>query len=77
MAAGDPRPSLEERYGTHAGYVCVVTAAVNKAVQQRFLLPSDAQTVIATATASNVLAPPYAPTPKDIMLGNFRCLYLR
>ena len=32
LAAGDPRPSLEERYGTHAGYVCVVTRAVNKAV---------------------------------------------
>jgi Alpha/beta hydrolase domain len=77
VAAGDPRPSLEERYGTHAGYVCVVTAAANRAVQQRFLLPSDAQTVIASATASNVLAPPYAPTPKDIMLGTFRCLYLR
>ena len=27
ISAGDPRPSLEERYGTHAGYVCVVTAA--------------------------------------------------
>ena len=26
QSAGDPRLSLEERYGTHAGYVCVVTA---------------------------------------------------
>jgi hypothetical protein len=63
--AGDPRPSLEERYGTHAGYVCVVTAAVNKAVQQRFLLASDAPTLIANATASNVLGPPFVPTPAD------------
>ena len=63
--AGDPRPSLEERYGTHAGYVCVVTAAVNKAVQQRFLLASDAPTLIANATASNVLGPPFLPTPAD------------
>ena len=37
-AAGDPRLSLQERYGTHDGYVCVVTAAANEAVQQRFLL---------------------------------------
>jgi len=27
QAANDPRLSLQERYGTHAGYVCVVTAA--------------------------------------------------
>jgi hypothetical protein len=73
VAAGDPRASLEERYGTHAGYVCFVTAAANRAVQQRFLLPSDAQTLIASATASNVLAAPYAPTPKDITLAGFRC----
>ena len=24
IATGDPRPSLEERYGTHGGYVCAV-----------------------------------------------------
>jgi hypothetical protein len=72
-AAGDPRLSLEERYGTHAGYVCVVTAAVNKAVQQRFLLPSDAPTVIASAAASNVLGPPFVPTAADIALGNSLC----
>jgi Alpha/beta hydrolase domain len=61
QAAGDPRPSsLQERYGTHDGYVCVVTAAANEAVQQRFLLASDAQTLISNAAASNVLAsPPY------------------
>ena len=53
-AASDPRPSLQERYGTLAGYVCVVTAAANEAVKQRFLLPLDANTLIAAATASNV-----------------------
>jgi len=74
-AAGDPRLSLEERYGTHAGYVCVVTAAVNKALQQRFLLPSDAPTLIANATASNVLGPPFVPTAADIALGNSLCAH--
>src|SRR6516165_4465010 len=70
----DPRPSLQERYGTHAGYVCVVTAAANEAVQQRFLLPSDATTLITNATNSNVLtSPAYTPTPADIALGNSLC----
>ena len=73
LAAGDPRISLEERYGTHAGYVCVVTRAVNRAVQQRFLLPSDAQTLIANAAASNVLAAPFVPTSKDTIFAGFLC----
>jgi hypothetical protein len=73
VTAGDPRLSLQERYGTHAGYVCVVTAAANEAVQQRFLLASDAKTLISNATASNVLGPPYAPTPADITLANSLC----
>jgi len=36
IAAHDPRRSIEERYGTHQGYVCVVTNAANEAVKQRF-----------------------------------------
>ena len=71
--AGDPRLSLEERYGTHDGYVCVVTAAANAAVKERFLLESDATTLISNATNSNVLAPPYMPTPADIKLANSLC----
>jgi len=72
-SAGDPRRSLEERYGTHAGYVCVVTAASNAAVRDGFLLVSDAQTLISQATAGNVLAPPFAPTPQDTATGNALC----
>ena len=65
-AARDPRPSLEERYGNHAGYVCVVTAASNKAVRQGFLLVADALTLIADAAGSNVLAPAsFTPTQHD------------
>jgi hypothetical protein len=71
--AGDPRLSLEERYGTHDGYVCVVTAAANAAVQERFLLLSDATTLIASAKASNVLGPPFVPTPADIILAKSLC----
>jgi hypothetical protein len=74
MSAGDPRLSLEERYGTHDGYVCVVTAAANEAVQQRFLLPSDATKLISSAAASNVLEPPYIPTMDDVNLAKSLCL---
>jgi hypothetical protein len=54
-AAKDPRPSLEERYSTHQGYVEAVKKAAERAVSERFLLPSDAERLIAEATASDVL----------------------
>ncbi len=63
-AAKDPRQSLEERYGTHAGYVCVVTTAADNAVSSRFLLPTDAATLIAQAQAGNVLTD-ITPTTED------------
>jgi hypothetical protein len=55
MAGGDPRPSLEERYGTHEKYVAVVRAAAARLVHDRFLLQDDADRLIADADASNVL----------------------
>jgi hypothetical protein len=56
MANGDPRLSLEERYKTHDGYVEAVKTAAAKAVAEKFLLKEDADTLIAQAAASNVLA---------------------
>ena len=56
LASGDPRLSVEERYGTHAGYVDAVRAAAAKAVGQGFLLQADADALIAQAAASSVLA---------------------
>ena len=55
LASGDPRLSLEERYGTQGGYVCAVKTAAAKAVKKRHLLQEDADTVIAQATARNIL----------------------
>jgi hypothetical protein len=55
MAAADPRPSLEERYGTHDGYVAAVKHAADRNVRDRFLLPEDAARLVAEAQASNVL----------------------
>ena len=41
-AAGDPRPSVAERYGTRAAYVAKVKAAADDLVRERLLLPDDA-----------------------------------
>ncbi len=54
-AKGDPRRSLQERYGDHAGYVTAVQAAARHAVADGFLLPLDAAKLVAAAAASNVL----------------------
>jgi hypothetical protein len=55
LASGDPRPSLEERYTDHNGYVEAVKRAAARAVAQGFLLQPDADALIAQASASNVL----------------------
>jgi alpha/beta hydrolase family protein len=54
-ATGDPRLSLEERYGTHDGYVAAVRAAADRLVAARLLLQADADRLIAQAEASSVL----------------------
>ena len=54
-AAGDPRPSLEERYGSHEGYVERVRAAAARAMAAGFLLAVDAADLIEAAKASAVL----------------------
>ena len=63
-ARHDPRPSLEERYQTHAGYVRVVRAAAEAAVAQRLLLPEDAARLIADAERSDVLAAAAPPATR-------------
>ena len=54
-AAGDPRLSLEERYSDHQGYVDAVRRATDELVQERFLLPEDAERYVQSAGASDVL----------------------
>lgn len=56
IAAGDPRLSLEERYGDHATYVARVKAAAAQMEAERLLLPQDAARVVAQAASSKVLA---------------------
>lgn len=55
QARNDPRPSLEERYGSHEGYVNAVRRAADEAKAQGFLLDADAQALIRAAQASAVL----------------------
>jgi len=55
VANEDPRPSLEERYTNHAGYVAAVAAAAKKAVAEGFLLEADMKKLVAAAEESDVL----------------------
>ena len=55
IAAGDPRPSLEERYTSKADYVSRVQAAAESLVQQRLLLEEDVQVYVNAAQAQTVL----------------------
>jgi len=55
QAAGDPRPSLEERYTDHAGFVKAVEEASNRLVKQRLLLEEDARTLVGIARESAIL----------------------
>jgi len=42
VAKGDPRPSIEERYGSLLNYYTLASQAANRLVAQRLLLPEDA-----------------------------------
>jgi hypothetical protein len=52
-ARNDPRPSLEERYTDHAGYVRRVEQAVKKLVSERLLLAEDGELFIAKAKSED------------------------
>ncbi|MBV8088990.1 MAG: hypothetical protein JO139_05350, partial [Alphaproteobacteria bacterium] len=70
---GDPRPSLEQRYGTNAGYKCIAQQATIIAAANGYLLPSDEETLLTDISGSNVLTSGYTPTPADTTLGNSLC----
>src|SRR2546427_560630 len=78
LAAGDPRPSLEELYGDHEGYVEAVAEAaeelaeerlllLDRSIQKRFVAPwRDEQACTGTACR--------APTARPCGLGQTRGL---
>ena len=50
----DPRPSLEERYGSHATYVKKVEEAAQKLVGSRLMLKEDADRIVDRAKSTEV-----------------------
>jgi hypothetical protein len=58
LAVGDSRPSLEERYGDHAGFVARVREAVGRQQAAGWLLPDDAARILGQAEMSSVLRGP-------------------
>ncbi|MBV8616170.1 MAG: hypothetical protein JOY66_20700 [Acetobacteraceae bacterium] len=59
-AVGDPRPSIAERYPDQAAYVAAFRAGAERLVAQRFLLPDDAQALVASAERDGLAAVPWA-----------------
>jgi hypothetical protein len=57
LAQRDPRPSLEERYGTHEAYVQRVKEVVRELQDARLLLPEDAARFVAEAAGRNLFEP--------------------
>ena len=53
-AKNDPRPSLEERYGTHAAYVRKVEEAAQKLVAARLMLKEDVERFIERANGEDI-----------------------
>lgn len=58
LAAGDPRPSLEERYPSKEAYVAAVRKAADALVAQHMMLADDAKRVIGEAETGGVRAAP-------------------
>jgi len=54
---GDPRPSLEERYGNRAGFVQAVKKATKELVDERFMLESDAKLFVESAKVDEISLP--------------------
>jgi len=55
--AADPRKSLQERYGSHDGYVSAVREAAKALVAERFLLEEDAARLVKEAESRTILVP--------------------
>jgi hypothetical protein len=54
LAKGDPRPSLEERYPSHAAYLAKVKAQADSLVAQRYMLAEDAARIVKDADAAKI-----------------------
>jgi hypothetical protein len=58
LAAGDPRPSIEERYPSKEDYVAAFRKAAGELVAQRLLLAEDAKLLVDRADAEGIRTAP-------------------
>src|SRR3989442_429213 len=64
-AANDPRPSLEERYGTRQKYVDTISTAARQLVADRLMLQQDAERIIGAAATTGLGAGGEGPRPNS------------
>jgi hypothetical protein len=57
IANGDPRLSVEERYGSHDAYVAAVSDSVHQLLVEGMLLREDADRFLEAARSKNPLDP--------------------
>jgi alpha/beta hydrolase family protein len=65
MAAGDPRPSVQERYHSFGEYRSKVMEAVDKLVKRRFLICDDTQSIVTRLLKAGLAAGVPAPSPGE------------
>jgi hypothetical protein len=65
VAAGDPRPSVEERYESYAEYKHKVIDAIDNLVRRRFLICDDTQDMAVRLLQAGVAAGVPAPRPNE------------
>ncbi|MBV8093799.1 MAG: hypothetical protein JO110_11295, partial [Acetobacteraceae bacterium] len=58
QGTGDPRLSLQERYPAKQAYAEAIRSAAERLVRQRFMLPEDAERVVAESEANGVRTGP-------------------
>jgi hypothetical protein len=63
ILSGDPRPSVQERYGSYGNYAFAFSAAVKKMLSARTLLLEDADAVINAGLQKAAAVLPVLPAP--------------
>jgi len=65
IAAGDPRPSVEERYHSYTQYRHKVVEAVDRLVRRRFMICDDTQDIVTRLLQAGLAAGVPAPSPDE------------
>jgi hypothetical protein len=65
LTAGDPRPSVQERYHSYKEYQAKVIQAVDNLVRRRFMICDDTQDIVTRLLKAGLAAGVPAPTPNE------------